>query len=497
MKPRRASLPPGWSLSLLIVTVALAACGRPPETGPAQQQDEPALGAPDPIVGRVGEGTILASGVDAPLQLALHDLAVQQFRLRRQALEARLLDELESLPDDARVAEILLEPPSPPRLAVEPDPARMRPAADAPITIVAFCNYESPHCARLQRVLSQVLPLFPGVVRYAERDLPLGFHRHAGKAAEAARCALEQGNYWRFHDQLYTQGAPPDRATLDRVARAVNLQTTAFTACLDSGRNAAATGADVAAARSVGATAVPAVFVNGLYASPDVTPADLVSLIERELVSLGLASPRSVAAETTSTAPVLLRAIVASPYPGQGLVLVAPSIASGSVQAYREGDLLMTGVVVRRVASTHAELWRDGRAERLDWASGSTTPRHTAAVPDEPDRVVRPHRAVPVILDRERVLVLMSDRIGLERSLAPVEMTVGPYHLLRVQAVEPGGLYELLGIEAGDVLLMVNEQPVHEASNPLWDTLEREGEVRLRVMRSGGLARHYTYRFDD
>jgi protein-disulfide isomerase/type II secretory pathway component PulC len=497
VKPRRASLPPGWSLPLLIVTVALAACGRPPETVPAQQQDDSALGTPDSIVARVGESAILASEADAPLQLALHDLAVQQYRLRRQSLEARLLDELESLPDDARVAEILLVPPSPPRLAVEPDPARTRPAEDAPVTIVAFCNFESPHCARLQRVLSQVLPLFPGVVRYAERDLPLGFHHHAGKAAEAARCALEQGNYWRFHDQLYAQGTAPDRTTLDRVARAARLQTAAFTACLDSGRNAAAVGADVAAARSVGATAVPAVFVNGLYASPDVTPADLVSLIERELVSLGLSSPRSMAAETASTAPLLLRAILASPHPGQGLVLVAPSIAPGSVKAYREGDLLMTGVVLRRVASTHVELWRNGRAERLDWAAGPAAPQHTTAAPDEQDPVIRPHLAVPVTLDRERVLVLMSDRIGLERSLAPVEMTVGPYHLLRVQAVEPDGLYELLGIEAGDVLLMVNEQPVHEASNPLWDALEKESEVRLRVMRSGGLARHYTYRFND
>jgi len=63
--------------------------------------------------------------------------------------------------------------------------------------------------------------------------------------------------------------------------------------------------------------------------------------------------------------------------------------------------------------------------------------------------------------------------------------------------VRPGSLYELLGLQQGDVLLGVNEQPVHEAENPLWDALEREGEVRVRVMRRGGLAQHYTYQFDD
>jgi type II secretory pathway component PulC len=76
-------------------------------------------------------------------------------------------------------------------------------------------------------------------------------------------------------------------------------------------------------------------------------------------------------------------------------------------------------------------------------------------------------------------------------------MTAGDYRQLRIAEVRPGSLYELLGLQAGDVVLGVNEQPVHEADNPLWRALEAEDEVRLRVMRTGGLARHYTYRFDD
>jgi len=42
---------------------------------------------------------------------------------------------------------------------------------------------------------------------------------------------------------------------------------------------------------------------------------------------------------------------------------------------------------------------------------------------------------------------------------------------------------------------MVNEQPIHEGDNPLWDVLDREAEVRVRVMRRGAIANHYTYRF--
>lgn len=476
----------------------LAGCGRPAEpVADAPPADAIAPGASgDPVVARVAGASLVASSVDAMLLVPLHDLAMQQHRLRRKALEAEVLRRLEDLPAGERTAELLLEPPAPPRFAVEADPARTRPAGDAPVTVLAFCNFESAHCARLQQVLAQVLPLFPGVVRYAERDLPMEFHRHAAKAAEAARCAAGQGAYWRFHDLLYASGGTPDRPALERAARGANLEMSSFTGCLDSGRHAAEVAADAGMARSLGAAAVPLVLVNGLYASPDVRPGDLVWLVERELTAQGAPSPREEAAEAESTAPFQLWGLLASSIPGQGVALVAPSIAPGRVQAFREGDSLATNVVVRRILPTHVELWRDGTVERLGWPRGSAAGTQQEDTPEE-TAIVRPHRAVPVTLDRQQVLVLMSDRIALEEALVPVEMTVGPYHLLRITGVAPGGLYELLGFEPRDVLISVNEQPVHEASNPLWEALEKEGEVRVRVVRPGGLARHFTYRFDD
>ena len=38
------------------------------------------------------------------------------------------------------------------------------------------------------------------------------YHRQAAQAAEAAHCALEQGNDWRYHDVLYAGGNAPDSA---------------------------------------------------------------------------------------------------------------------------------------------------------------------------------------------------------------------------------------------------------------------------------------------
>ena len=220
-----------WKMPLCAALAALAACGRPADAPQQNFSGTEAHDATDAIVARIGGRIITASQADAPLQLALHDLEMQKYRLRRKALETEVLRAFEASPDGEPVAEIMLVPPVPPRVIVEVDPARIRPSQDAPVTVLAFCNFESPHCARLQVTLSQVLPLFPGVVRYAERDLPLAFHRHAGQAAQAARCAADQGNYWRFHDQLYATTDAPDRAALDRAMRAANLELNVFAQC--------------------------------------------------------------------------------------------------------------------------------------------------------------------------------------------------------------------------------------------------------------------------
>lgn len=484
------------SVPLCAVAMLVAGCGAPDEMSEQKVAPSPEKSAPDVPVARIGDRAVDASALDRSLRIPLHDLEMQKYRLRRQALERQLLQDLEMLPADQRVADILLEPPVPPRLGVDIDANRVRPTSDTPITVLAFCNFESPHCARLQMVLEQVLPLFPGVVRYAERDLPLEFHRHAVKAAEAARCALEQGNYWRFHDFLYAANATPDRPALDRAARAVNLEMDAFTECLEDGRHANDVAEDAALANSLGLSAVPAVFVNGLYASPAVQPADLVWMIEEELAARNVASPRLVPAEAAAAVRFELATVIASPHAGQGVALLAPSAAREQVGAFREGDLVTTGTVVRRIDRSGVEFMRDGQIEKLALGAPSTPP--PAADAAQPDvGIVSPHRATPVKLDRDHVLVLLSDRIALAEALQPVPMTTDGQRQLKVTSVEPGSLYELLGIEPGDVIVMVNEQPVTEASNPLWDALEKEGEVRVRVMRRGGLARHFTYRFDD
>ena len=79
-------------------------------------------------------------------------------------------------------------------------------AADAPVVVVEYGDFQCPYCKRF------VETSFPGLkrdyvdtgkVRWVTRDLPLGFHANAHKAAQAAHCAGEQGRYWEMRDTLF------------------------------------------------------------------------------------------------------------------------------------------------------------------------------------------------------------------------------------------------------------------------------------------------------
>lgn len=90
-------------------------------------------------------------------------------------------------------------------------------------------------------------------------DLPLeSIHKNAFKAAEAARCAGEQGKAWEMHDRLLA-----NQKTLEQWnshAEAVGLDVAKFEECLNSGRQTSKIRADMAQAEKAGISGTPAFF---------------------------------------------------------------------------------------------------------------------------------------------------------------------------------------------------------------------------------------------
>ena len=157
--------------------------------------------------------------------------------------------------------QILLESP---RVDVAIDPARVIGPADAPVRIVEFSDFECPYCRSVEKTLKALLAKYPGKLSLAYRDFPLtGLHPGAQRAAEASRCAAEQGRFWQYHDRLFAS-ASLDIAQLKEHARNVGLEKGRFDACIDSGRMRAEVERDAHQGRLAGVSATPSFFINGM-----------------------------------------------------------------------------------------------------------------------------------------------------------------------------------------------------------------------------------------
>ena len=132
-------------------------------------------------------------------------------------------------------------------------------AADAPLTLLEFTDYQCPYCSRFT---TQTLPqlakeyIDSGKVRLVLVDLPLeSIHDQAFKAAEVTHCAAEQGKFWEMHDRLFANQKALE--PWSGHATELGLDFAAFEACVNSGRYAESVRADMALAQKAGASGTP------------------------------------------------------------------------------------------------------------------------------------------------------------------------------------------------------------------------------------------------
>ena len=156
--------------------------------------------------------------------------------------------------------------------------------ANAPVTIIEFSDYQCPYCKRWHdEVFKRLLVEYPDQVRFVYRDLPLGSHSQAAKAAEAANCANEQGSFWQYHDKIFSYTYDIGREAFLNYASELSLDMTIFTECLDSSRYADEVSADLKYAQELGIGSTPTFFVNGIFVQGALPYEDFKSLIEQEL----------------------------------------------------------------------------------------------------------------------------------------------------------------------------------------------------------------------
>lgn len=173
------------------------------------------------------------------------------------------------------------------------DAAPRRGPDDAPVTIVMWSDFSCRYCNRLEPTLDQIDRMYPGQLRWVYRHLPLDEDNII--AAEASLAAAAQGRFWPFKDRLFAVHGRIDRAGVELIAADLGLDMVRFRADLDAGTYRDAVFADVAAAKALGITGTPTVFINGRPMRGSQPLRNFVAVIDKELARANAAIKSGVA----------------------------------------------------------------------------------------------------------------------------------------------------------------------------------------------------------
>jgi len=151
--------------------------------------------------------------------------------------------------------------PAPARTKLSLEGFQMLGSRNAPITLVEFTDYQCPFCQRFHTTVYGELKknyIDTGKVRFFSRDLPIdSLHPNAIRAAQAARCAADQGQFWTMRDVM---SASPDKLDLENLvadAAGLHMDTKAFRSCVETQKYKEAVQTDVLEAMKIGAEATP------------------------------------------------------------------------------------------------------------------------------------------------------------------------------------------------------------------------------------------------
>ncbi len=210
----------------------------------------------------------------------IEDVRTQIQRLLLQTRVSQVRDAfIAGLREKAEVKVLI----SAPRVEVDLSQAPVRGPEDAKVTIIEFSDFQCPFCRRVQPALQQIRDKYGDNVRWSFKDLPLNnIHPEAQKAAEAARCAQDQGKFWEYRAAMFAATAL-SKEIHPKTAAELGLDTAKFEACLDSGEKQAAVQADSDEAQSLGITGTPAFVINGILLSGAQPFEEFQKVIDREL----------------------------------------------------------------------------------------------------------------------------------------------------------------------------------------------------------------------
>lgn len=135
--------------------------------------------------------------------------------------------------------------------------------ADAKIVIVEFGDFTCSICKKMVPVLHELNSKYPKEIKFIYRDFLNNINSQ--KAAEAAQCANEQGQFLIYHDKLFLNQENLNIDNLKIYAKEVGIANIdQFNNCLDSNQFELEIQQDYKEAQKLGVAGTPTFFINGI-----------------------------------------------------------------------------------------------------------------------------------------------------------------------------------------------------------------------------------------
>jgi len=161
---------------------------------------------------------------------------------------------------------------------------------DAPIVIVEFSAYACPYCGRhFEQTFEPLLENYGQHIRYVYRDFPTINPNVSFPAAMAANCAGEQGMFWEYHENLFSNQEQLSTQYLPLAASQLGLDVDAFNECLNDQRYYSEVENDFYDGSVLGISGTPSFYINGTFYSGAQPYEFFERVIQRELDRQGIA----------------------------------------------------------------------------------------------------------------------------------------------------------------------------------------------------------------
>jgi len=156
---------------------------------------------------------------------------------------------------------------------------------DAPVTIVAYDDFQCPFCARGAKILDQVMAKHKGKVRFFLKHNPLDMHKQAVLAALYFEAIAKQDHEkaWKFHDLAFErqESIKGGEKALKKMAVSLGVDATRLESDLKDPELRSIIDRDMKEAQKFGFNGTPAFLINGVSlrgAYPEKSFSDIIAL---------------------------------------------------------------------------------------------------------------------------------------------------------------------------------------------------------------------------